>query len=130
MVGGEVVTTGVILVGTNGGHELKDNVRHVVRQGHALLGRRFDLSSVLVGPGTARLMEALGVRIVLQHRVLEHLENARAEDGSVVGARREDFLASLERVITVHDVKLSKAGLVPVSGHKGPQLMGWGTVDA
>jgi len=130
LVGWEVVTTGVILVGTNGGHELKDNVGHVVWQGHALLGRRFDLSSVLVGSGTARLMEALGVRIALQHRVLEHLENARAEDGNVVAARREDFLASLERVITVHDVKLSKAGLVPVCGNEGRQPMGWGTVDA
>ena len=130
LVGGEVVTTGIVFVGTNGSHELKDNVWHVVWQGHALRGRSFDLSSVLVGPGTARLMGLLNVGVMLQHRILEHLENARAEDGTVVGATWEDFLASLERVITVHDVKLGKARLEPVCSDEGAQLMGRGSVDA
>jgi hypothetical protein len=39
-------------------------------------------------------------------------------------------LASLERVITVHDVKLGKAWLEPVCGDEGAQLMGRGSVDA
>ena len=48
----------------------------------------FDLSSVLVGHGTARLMELLDVGVVLEERILEHAENARAEDGGVVRASR------------------------------------------
>jgi hypothetical protein len=76
------------------------------------------------------LVKPLDVGVALDHRVLEHLENARAKDGSVVGARREDLLASLECVITVHDVKLGKAGLVPGSGNEGAQFMGSGSVDA
>jgi hypothetical protein len=67
---------------------------------------------------------------MLQHRILEHLEDARAEDGTVVGATWEVFLASLERVITVHDVKLGKARLEPACGDEGGQLMGRGSVDA
>jgi hypothetical protein len=67
---------------------------------------------------------------MLQHRILEHLENAQGEDATVIGATWEDFLASLERVITVHDVKLGKARLEPVCGDEGAQLMGRGSVDA
>ena len=67
---------------------------------------------------------------MLQQRILEHLENARAEDGCTVSASRKDFLASLERVITVNDVTLDKAGLVPGVGNEEAQLMGSGSVDA
>jgi hypothetical protein len=130
LVGGEVVTTGIVLVGTDGSHEFQDNVRDVVWQRHTLRGRGFDLNSVLVGPGTACLVESLDVGVALDHGVLEHLEDARAKDGSVVAARRKYFLASLECIITVHDVKLGEAGLVPVSGNEGAQLMGRGSVDA
>jgi hypothetical protein len=130
LVGGEVVTTGIFLVGTNGSHEFQDNVRDIVWQRDPLRGRGFDLSSVLVGPGTACLAEPLDVGVALDHGVLEHLENARAKARSVVAASREDFLASLECVITVDDVKLGEAGLVPVSGNEGAQLMGRGSVDA
>ena len=94
LVGGQVVTTGVIFFGTNGSHELKDNVRHIVRYGDALVPGGLDLSSVLVGHGTARLMEHVDVGVVPEERILEHGENARAEDGGVVRASREDFLAS------------------------------------
>jgi hypothetical protein len=34
----------------------------------------------------------------LQHRILEHLENVRPEDGSVVGATGHKCEVSLERV--------------------------------
>ena len=37
LVGGQVVTTGVAFFGTNGSHELKDNVRDSVRHGDALV---------------------------------------------------------------------------------------------
>jgi ABC-type sulfate/molybdate transport systems ATPase subunit len=94
LVGGQVVTTGVVGLWTNGSYELKDNIRHIVRHWHALVRSGFDLSSVLVGHGTARLMELLDVGVVLEERILEHAENARAEDGGVVRASREDFLAS------------------------------------
>ena len=130
LVGGQVVTTGVIFFGTNGSHELKDNVRHIVRYGDALVPGGLDLSSVLVGHGTARLMEHVDVGVVPEERILEHGENARAEDGGAVSASRKDFLASPERVITVNDVKLGKAGLVPGVGNEGAQLMGSGSVDA
>jgi hypothetical protein len=130
LVGGQVVTTGVVFFGTNGSHELKDSVRHIVRHGDALVPGGLDLSSVLVGHGTARLMELVDVGVVLEERILEHAENARAEDGCTVSASRKDFLASLERVITVNDVKLGKAGLIPGVGNEGAQLMGSGSVDA
>ena len=130
LVGGQVVTTGVVFFGGNGSHELKDNVRHIVRHGVALVLGGLDLSSVLVGHGTAHLMELVDVGVVLEERILEHAKNAWAEDGGAVSASRKDFLASLERVITVNDVKLGKAGLVPGVGNEGAQLMGSGSVDA
>jgi len=130
LVGGQIVTTGVVFFGTNGSHELKDNVRHIVRHGVALVLGGLDLSSVLVGHGTAHLMELVDVGVVLEERILEHAKNAWAEDGGAVSASRKDFLASLERVITVNDVKLGKAGLVPGVGNEGAQLMGSGSVDA
>ena len=39
-------------------------------------------------------------------------------------------MASLERVITVNDVKVGKAGLVPGIGNERAQLMGSASVDA
>lgn len=66
LVGGEAVTT-FFWGGTNGSHELKDNVRHVVWQGHALRGRGFDVGSIVLGQRTTRLMELLDVGVVLQH---------------------------------------------------------------
>ena len=39
-------------------------------------------------------------------------------------------MASLERIITIHDVKLGKARLEPVCGDEGAQLMGRGSIDA
>jgi len=130
LVGGQAVTTGVVFFGTNGSHELKDNVRHTVRHGDALIPGGLHLSSILVGYGTARLMELVDVGVVLEERILGHAENAWAEDGCAVSASRKDFLASLERVITVNDVKVGKAGLVPGIGNEGAQLIGSGSVDA
>jgi hypothetical protein len=119
LVSGQVVTTGVAFFGTNGSHELKDSVRHIVRHGDALVPGGLDLSSVLVGHDTARLVELVDVGVVMEERILEHAENARAEDGCTVSTSRKDVLASLERVITVNDVKLGKAGLVPGVGNEG-----------
>jgi len=134
LVGGEVVTTGMDFFsagasGTNGSHELKDNARHSVWHGDALVPGGSDLRSVLRGRRTPRLLEPLDVGVVLEERILEHAENARAEDWGAVGASRKDFLASLERVITVHNVDLRKAGFVLAAGKKGSQLMGHDTVD-
>jgi hypothetical protein len=75
-------------------------------------------------------VELVDVGVVVEERILEHAENAGAEDGCTVSASRKDFLASLERVITVNDVKLGKAGLIPGVGNEGAQLMGSGSVDA
>ncbi len=131
LVGGQVVTTGIGLgVRTNGFHELKDNVRDIAWHGHALLRGGLDLFSVLLGHGTARLLKPLDVGIVLEERILEHTKNARPDCGIIIAATRHDFCASLERVITVHDVQLGKAGLVPVVGDEGAQAMGDGPVDA
>lgn len=49
---------------------------------------------------------------------------------SVVSETRHNFEALLERIITVNDVKLGKAGLVSGVGNEGAQLMGSGSVDA
>jgi hypothetical protein len=38
---------------------------------------------------------------MLQLRMLEHLENARPEDGSVIGATRHNFKALLERALSL-----------------------------
>jgi len=67
---------------------------------------------------------------VVQHRIVKHLENARAEGRRVISSTTEDLLASLERVVTVHYVELRKAVLVPGGGNEGSQLMGHGTVNA
>lgn len=130
LVGGEVVTTGIVGVWTNRSHELKNNVWHIIWQGHSLLSRGCNLSGILLGQGTTCLMEPLDVGVVQQHRILDHLEDARPEDGSVIGARRYNCKASLERVITVQDVKLGKAGQVPSVGDEGAQAMEGGPVDA
>jgi len=70
LVGGQVVTTGVVFFGGNGSHELKDNVRHIVRQGHSLVRGGLDLSGVLVGHGTIRLIELVDVGVVLEEKIL------------------------------------------------------------
>jgi hypothetical protein len=76
------------------------------------------------------LVELVDVGVVVEEKFLGRAENARAEDGCAVSASRKDFLVSLERVITVNDVKVGKAGLVPGIGNEGAQLMGSGSVDA